>query len=129
MSNHTNAASLTQRVGRAVALLGVVLPLLWIGGMKFTQIEIDALQSITRAALVGSALAALTFLVTSSLFLVLPVSGEQAGGFPVLNKLGQFLLKDVALLGIAFVIGAEALARVQQLKLPQQQQSVDEHER
>jgi uncharacterized membrane protein YkgB len=46
MSNHTNAASLTQRVGRAVALLAVVLPLLWIGGMKFTQIEIDALQSI-----------------------------------------------------------------------------------
>jgi reactive chlorine resistance protein C len=46
MSNHTNAASLTQRLGRAVALLGVVLPLLWIGGMKFSQIDIDALWSI-----------------------------------------------------------------------------------
>jgi Protein of unknown function, DUF417 len=70
-----------------------------------------------RAALVGSALAALTFLVTSSLFLVLPVWEEQAGGFPVLNILGQFLLKDVAFLGIALVIGAEALARMQQLKV------------
>ena len=49
MSNHTNVARLTQRVGRAVALLGVVLPLLWTGAMKLSQIEMDALQPIIGA--------------------------------------------------------------------------------
>jgi reactive chlorine resistance protein C len=40
----TNVASTIRRVGRAVALIGVVLPLLLIGGLKFTQFEIDALK-------------------------------------------------------------------------------------
>ena len=32
--------------GRAIALIGVIAPLLLIGGMKFTQVEIDALKPL-----------------------------------------------------------------------------------
>ncbi|MBC8036979.1 MAG: DUF417 family protein [Rhizobiales bacterium] len=35
-----------RRAGRAVALIGVVLPLFMIGILKFTQIEIDALKPL-----------------------------------------------------------------------------------
>ena len=35
-----------QRFGRAIALIGVIAPLLLIGGMKFTQVEIDALKPL-----------------------------------------------------------------------------------
>jgi len=65
-----------------------------------------------RAAVCGGAMAAITFLVTSSLLFALPVWEAQAGGFPALNILGQFLLKDVAFLGIALVIASEGLARM-----------------
>lgn len=34
------------RTGRTVAVAGVVLPLLFIGGLKFTQFEIDALEPL-----------------------------------------------------------------------------------
>lgn len=40
-----HAAAIT-RAGRAVALIGVFLPLLLIGILKFTQIEIDALKPL-----------------------------------------------------------------------------------
>lgn len=44
MSSRAKVASMIRRVGRAVALTGVLLPLLLIGGLKFTQLEIDALN-------------------------------------------------------------------------------------
>lgn len=42
----TDAAASIQRLGRVVALVGVVLPLLLIGGLKFTQLEVEALKSL-----------------------------------------------------------------------------------
>src|ERR687895_764431 len=42
----TNVARSVQRVGRVVALVGVVLPLLLIGGLKFTQLEVEALKPL-----------------------------------------------------------------------------------
>ncbi len=42
----TNVASLIQRLGRVIALVGVVLPLLLIGGLKFTQLEAEALKPL-----------------------------------------------------------------------------------
>lgn len=39
-------ATLVHTVGRAVALAGVVLPLLLIGLLKFTQVEVDALKPL-----------------------------------------------------------------------------------
>lgn len=37
-------ADMVQRAGRMVALAGVMLPLLLIGGLKFTRFEIEALK-------------------------------------------------------------------------------------
>ena len=56
-----------------------------------------------RAAAVGSALAVGIFLTTLSFLATTPGVWEpSAGGFPALSgKPGQFLLKDLALLGIA----------------------------
>jgi uncharacterized membrane protein YkgB len=56
-----------------------------------------------RASAVGSALAVGMFLTTLSFLLTTPGVWEpSAGGFPALSgKPGQFLLKDLALLGIS----------------------------
>ena len=140
------------RAGRGLALVGVVLPLLLIGGLKFTQFEVEALKPAIggtpwlawmysvfgeagasyllgvvelatallliaapwspRAGVVGGALGALTFLVTTSLLFALPVWEPSLGGFPALGAGGQFLIKDVALLGIALVVLGESMARL-----------------
>jgi uncharacterized membrane protein YkgB len=136
--------------GRVVAVAGVILPLLMIGGMKFTAVEIEALKPLiagtpwlawmypvfgeagasyvlgvveiatallliaspwsARAGVAGGALATLTFLVTCSVMLALPI-WEPTLGFPALGPGGQFLIKDVALLGIALVVLGESLQR------------------
>jgi uncharacterized membrane protein YkgB len=142
-------AVLLRRLGRALALIGVVLPLLLIGGMKFTTYEINALKPLIegtpwlawlypvlgeagtsyligvveigaallllaspwswRAGIVAGGLAALTFLVTCSIMLALPI-WEPSLGAPALGPLGQFLIKDVALLGISLVVLGENLS-------------------
>jgi uncharacterized membrane protein YkgB len=148
----SNLAGSIRRMGRVVALIGLVLPLLLIGGLKFTQFEIEGLKPmiggtpwlawmypvfgeagasyllgvveivtallliaspwLPRAGVAGGALGGLTFLVTVSLFLALPVWEPSLGGFPALGAAGQFLIKDVALLGISLVVLGESLARV-----------------
>ncbi len=45
----TEAAERITRVGRRIALAGLVLPLLFIGGLKFTQYEINALIPMIRS--------------------------------------------------------------------------------
>jgi uncharacterized membrane protein YkgB len=149
-----HSAAHVERSGRLVALLGLILPLLLIGGLKFTQAEVEALKPmiggtpwlswtygvfgavgmsrllgtveiltallliaspwVPRAGVVGGALAALTFLVTSSLLFSLPIWEPQLGGFPALSGLGGFLIKDIALLGTALTVLGESLARVRQ---------------
>jgi uncharacterized membrane protein YkgB len=149
-ARRTNVASTIRRAGRAVALTGVVLPLLLIGGLKFTQFEIDALKPMIgstpwlawlyavlgpagtsyllgvveittallliaaprfpRAGLIGGALGALIFFTTTSLLFAIPIWEPAAGGFPAINGAGQFLIKDVALLGISLVVLGESLA-------------------
>jgi reactive chlorine resistance protein C len=138
--------------GRVIALLGVILVLLMIGGLKFTQIEIDGLKPLisgtpwlawmypvfgeagasyllgvveiatalllcaspwsARAAVAGGAIGAFTFFVTTSLLIPLPVWEEGSGGFPALNELGYFLIKDITMLGVSLVVLGEGLARV-----------------
>jgi reactive chlorine resistance protein C len=142
------AGGLFRRLGRALALIGVVLPLLLIGGMKFTTYEINALKPLIegtpwlawlypvlgeegtsyligvveiaaavllaaspwfwRAGVAGGALAVITFLTTCSIMLTLPI-WEPSLGAPALGPLGQFLIKDVALLGISLVVLGENL--------------------
>jgi reactive chlorine resistance protein C len=150
---HALPARLTA-AGRLIALVGVILVLLMIGGLKFTQIEIDGLKPLisgtpwlawmypvfgeasasyllgvveiatalllcaspwsARAGVAGGALGAFTLFVTASLLVPLPVWEEASGGFPALNELGYFLIKDIALLGVSLVVLGESLARVTQ---------------
>jgi uncharacterized membrane protein YkgB len=151
--NFVQPHTVLTRSGRAVALAGVVLPLLLIGGLKFTRPEVEALQPLidgtpwlawlypalgangasyllgvvelaaalllmaspwsARAAVLGAALAVTTFLVTCSLLLApLPVWDDRLGGFPALGPLGQFLIKDIALLGISLAAAGDGLARL-----------------
>lgn len=139
------------KASRAIALSGVVLPLLMIGLLKFTQIEVQVLVPLisgtpwlawlypalgetgtsyllgvveiltalllivspwsARAAIAGGLLAALIFFTTVSMMLVLPIWEAGSGGFPWLNFLGTFLIKDVVLLGVSLVILTEGLQR------------------
>jgi reactive chlorine resistance protein C len=139
------------RLGRAVAFAGVILPLVLIGGMKFTSVEIEALKPLIgmtpwlawmypvfgeagasyvlgvvelataalllasirwpAAGVIGGALATLTFFITCSIMLVFPI-WEPSLGFPALGPAGQFLIKDVALLGVAICILGDSLARL-----------------
>jgi len=63
-----------------------------------------------RASAVGSVVAIGLFLATLSFLVTTPGVGEaSAGGFPVLSSTGQFLIKDVALLGLSVWTLADAL--------------------
>ena len=63
-----------------------------------------------RASAIGSLLAIGLFLATLSFLFSTPGVGEAAaGGFPVLSSTGQFLIKDVALLGLSVWTLADAL--------------------
>lgn len=141
-------------LGRVIALIGVVLPLLLIGGLKFTAIEIEALKPfvggtpwlawlysifgfagasyflgvfeiITALLLVASprnalagviagAMGTVTFALTCSIMLALPIWEAASGGFPFLNGFGSFLIKDVALLGISIFVLGDGLKRLAQ---------------
>jgi uncharacterized membrane protein YkgB len=46
----SEAADKIARAGRGIAFTGLVLPLLFIGGLKFTQFEINALIPLVRSA-------------------------------------------------------------------------------
>jgi uncharacterized membrane protein YkgB len=61
-------------------------------------------------SVVGSVMAVGLFLATISFLVTTPGVGEDAaGGLPLLSMTGQFLVKDVALLGIAAWTLADAL--------------------
>ncbi|NDV88956.1 DUF417 family protein [Aurantimonas aggregata] len=144
-------ATLTN-AGRVIALAGVVLPLLMIGALKFTQIEVEALKPIiggtpwlawlypvlgeagtsyllgvvevvtalllvaspwsARAGVVAGAVGSAIFATTCSTMLALPIWEQGSGGFPWLNALGSFLIKDVALLGVSLTILGWSLDRL-----------------
>lgn len=63
-----------------------------------------------RAGLIGSLLAIGTFLTTLTFLFTTPGWEPSLGGFPALSAaVGQFLLKDVVLLGAAVYTGRESL--------------------
>ena len=140
-----------QTIGKHVARYGLVLVLLWIGGMKFTAYEAEGIRplvansplmgwvygfmSITAfsallgvieiaigllvalrpmwptASAVGSGLAAGMFLTTLTFLITTPGWEPSLGGFPALSAMpGQFVLKDIVLLGVALWTAGEALA-------------------
>jgi reactive chlorine resistance protein C len=63
-----------------------------------------------KASVLGGVLASLFFLTTLSFMITTPGIGEaSAGGFPVLSANGQFLMKDIALLGLSVWLLADAI--------------------
>jgi reactive chlorine resistance protein C len=63
-----------------------------------------------KLSIAGSLLAILLFLATISFLFTTPgVSEAAGGGFPALSNRGEFLLKDVPLLGLSFWTLADAI--------------------
>jgi len=140
-------------IGTYITRYGLVIVLLWIGGMKFTAYEAEAIKPLVAnsplmgsvyrvmsvggfssllgvveiaigvlialrpvwpmGSAVGSGLAAGMFLTTLSFLVTTPGWEPSLGGFPALSAMpGQFLLKDVVLLGVALSSAGEALEAV-----------------
>lgn len=67
-----------------------------------------------RAGLIGSVLAALAFFTTLTFLFTTPGWEPSLGGFPAISAMpGQFLLKDVVLLGAAVYTARESLKALQ----------------
>ncbi len=146
-------AQTVEALGRHTARYGLVLALLWIGGMKFTAYEAEGISGFVsnsplmfwayqlfskgqfsvilgvvevltavliaarpfsaRLSAVGSSLAVGMFLTTLTFLFSTPGVIESSLGFPALSALpGQFLIKDVVLLGAALWTTGEALRAV-----------------
>jgi uncharacterized membrane protein YkgB len=146
------AAERTGTLAAWVLRYGLVVVLCWIGGMKFTAYEAEAIFPFVsnspllswsywifgtqgfsnllgvseigiglmvaarplsaRAAAAGGGLAVLMFLTTLSFLFTTPgVWAAPAGGFPALSVVpGQFLVKDLVLLGASLWVFEEARA-------------------
>lgn len=64
-----------------------------------------------KASVMGGIAASLFFVTTLSFMITTPGIGEaSAGGFPVLSADGEFLMKDIANLGLALWLLADAIA-------------------
>jgi len=80
-----------------------------IGLIEITVAVLIALRPVSAAAsLVGSLGAAVTFVLTLSFLFSTPGAVALRYGFPVLGGTGQFLIKDLVLLGASLWTGAEA---------------------
>ena len=63
-----------------------------------------------KASVVGGIFASLFFVTTLSFMITTPGTGEaSAGGFPILSADGEFLMKDIALIGLALWLLADAI--------------------
>jgi reactive chlorine resistance protein C len=63
-----------------------------------------------KLSIVGSVQAIVLFLATISFLFTTPGIGEPAGGgFPALSLIGEFLLKDIPLLGLSFWTLADSI--------------------
>jgi uncharacterized membrane protein YkgB len=80
-----------------------------IGTIEIVIAALMALRPLSpKASLVGSFGAVVTFLLTVSFLLSTPSAVHLRYGFPVLGDAGQFLIKDLVLLGASFWTAAEA---------------------
>jgi uncharacterized membrane protein YkgB len=62
---------------------------------------------------VGGALGTLTFVTTLSLLFTTPgIADTAAGGFPALSRLGEFLIKDIVLLGASILVLGQSLTAI-----------------
>ena len=85
-----------------------------IGAIEIAIAALIALRPLSpKASLVGSLGAVVTFLLTVSFLLSTPGAVQLRYGFPVLGDAGQFLIKDLVLLGASFWTAAEAYGAAQ----------------
>ena len=85
-----------------------------IGAIEITIAGLMALRPLSpKASFVGSLGAVVTFLLTVSFLLSTPGAAQLRYGFPVLGDAGQFLIKDLVLLGTSFWTAAEAYGAAQ----------------
>ena len=116
-----------EAVGPHSVRYGLVLVLLWIGGMKFTAYEAAGISGfVANSPLMSwayslfsiqgfSALLGVTEIVIALLIVARPLSpraalvgSASASGFPALSVApGQFLIKDVVLLGASLSMFGE----------------------
>jgi reactive chlorine resistance protein C len=84
-----------------------------------TAVLLVVKQWFPTVSLVGSAFAILLFVSTLSFVVTTPGVGEaSAGGFPSLSLTGQFLIKDIVLLGAAILTVADAMSAITRRAVP-----------
>jgi uncharacterized membrane protein YkgB len=149
-SNTTNAARTLENLGAGLIRYGLVIILLWVGALKFTEYEAAAIEPLlansplmawayhlmglqTLASLIGvveiclSVLIAMRsfapkisgigslgaigmFVITLTFVFTTPGIWQSGYGFPFPSPMpGQFLAKDLLLLGAAIWTAGEAL--------------------
>lgn len=150
--NHTNTDGLgftMQNIGANVLRYGLVIILLWVGSLKFTAYEAEAIQGliansplmswmlgimsvqavsmligsveiilaimiamrsfVPKISAFGSIGAIIMFLITLSFALTTPGVWQAGYGFPFPSPMpGQFLAKDLILLGASIYTAGEA---------------------
>ena len=81
------------------------------GSIELTVAALLAVKPwFPKAAVVGGVFASLFFVTTLSFMVTTPGVGEaSAGGFPILSADGEFLMKDIALIGLALWLLADAI--------------------
>jgi uncharacterized membrane protein YkgB len=85
-----------------------------IGPLRSQSAALIALRPLSpRASFVGSLGAVVTFLITISFLFSTPSAAQLKYGFPVLGDIGQFLIKDLVILGASLWAAAEAFAAVE----------------
>jgi uncharacterized membrane protein YkgB len=144
----SNPVAIVDTIGKALLRYGLVIVLLWIGAMKFSEYEAQGIRPFVegspfmawtyhafgisgmsrilgvteiavglliatrywanRISAVGSLLAAGIFLTTLSFLITTPAAWAHDTGPLALSVPGQFLLKDLVLLGAALWTAAEA---------------------
>jgi uncharacterized membrane protein YkgB len=138
------------KTAHVVIRVGVILPLLFIGILKFSAAEAAGIQPLVQhspfmnwmysvwsvqgvsnvigvveivaalllasrpfapaVGLAGSALATLTFVITLSFMATTPGVWTLYQGIPELSGAGQFLIKDIALLGGSLMTAVDSIA-------------------
>jgi reactive chlorine resistance protein C len=82
-----------------------------LGSIELVTATLLALKPwFPKASILGGVLASLFFVGTLSFMVTTPGIGEaSAGGFPVLSANGEFLMKDIAILGLTLWLLADSI--------------------
>jgi uncharacterized membrane protein YkgB len=81
-----------------------------IGAIEIAIAVLIALRPFSpKASFIGSLGAIVTFVLTVTFLFSTPGAAQLNYGFPILGEAGQFLIKDIVLLGASFWTAAEAL--------------------